>query len=110
MTEPDATARLEHALAEHARARYVLKLYVLGATAISRRAISSLREVCEQELAGRYTLEVIDVYQQPALAAGDQIIATPTLIKELPEPVRRLVGDMTDRDRVLLGLDLRPAS
>ena len=108
MTDPDATERLERALAEQEEARWVLKLYVVGATPTSRRAISALRKVCEEELAGRYTLEVVDVYQQPALAAGEQIIAAPTLVKELPLPVRRLVGDMTDRERVLVGLDLRP--
>ena len=87
---------------------YVLRLYVVGATAGSQRAISNLREICETELAGRYELEVIDIYQQPTLAEGEQIVAAPTLIKELPLPVRRLVGDMSDRERVLLGLDLRP--
>ena len=73
-----------------------------------RSAIANLRQICETELAGRYELEVIDIYQQPSLAEGEQIIAAPTLIKELPPPVRQLVGDMSDRDRVLLGLDLRP--
>jgi circadian clock protein KaiB len=80
---------------------------VVGATPGSQRAISNLREICESELAGRYELEVIDIYQQPTLGAGEQIVAAPTLIKELPLPVRRLVGDMSDRERVLLGLDLR---
>ena len=107
MTDDDAPERLERALAAQAEARYVLKLYVVGATSTSRRAISALRQVCEEELAGRYTLEVVDIYQQPALAAGEQIIAAPTLVKELPLPVRRLVGDMTDKERVLVGLDLR---
>ena len=108
MTDPDAAERLERALAEQEEARWVLKLYVVGATPTSRRAISALHKVCEEELAGRYTLEVVDIYQQPALAAGEQIIAAPTLVRELPLPVRRLVGDMTDRERVLVGLDLRP--
>ena len=106
----DAEERLERALAEQEASSWVLKLYVVGATPASLRAISSLRKVCDEELAGRYSLEVVDVYQQPALAAGEQIIAAPTLIKELPLPVRRLVGDMSDRERILVGLDLRPVS
>ena len=81
---------------------------MVGATAGSQRAIANLRAICETELAGRYELEVIDIYQQPSLAEGEQIIAAPTLIKQLPPPVRQLVGDMSDRDRVLVGLDLRP--
>jgi len=108
MSEPDATERFAQAIRELGESRYLLRLYVVGATAGSQRAIANLRQICETELAGRYQLEVIDIYQQPSLAEGEQIIAAPTLIKELPPPVRRLVGDMSDRDRVLLGLDLRP--
>ena len=105
----DETAdRFARAIGERDQGRYLLRLYVVGATAGSQRAISNLREICESELAGRYELEVIDLYQQPTLGAGEQIVAIPTLIKELPLPVRRLVGDLSDRDRVLLGLDLRP--
>jgi circadian clock protein KaiB len=72
------------------------------------RAIASVRRICEAHLKGRYDLEVIDLYQQPALAAGEQIIAAPTLIKKLPEPLRRVIGDMSDETRLLVGLDLRP--
>lgn len=108
MSELDASERFDAVLRDSGQGRYLLRLYVVGATPRSQHAISSLRDVCESELAGRYQLEVIDIYQQPTLAAGEQIIAAPTLIKELPLPVRRLVGDMSDRDRVLLGLDLRP--
>ncbi len=88
--------------------QYVLRLYVTGKTPNSLRAIASLKEVCEQYLQGRYHLQVIDIYQQPDLAEGDQIVATPTLIKKLPAPLRRLIGDMSNRERVLVGLDLRP--
>jgi len=89
-------------------AQYVLRLYVTGKTPNSLRAIASLKEICEEYLQGRYHLQVIDIYQQPALAEGDQIVATPTLIKKLPAPLRRLIGDMSNRERVLVGLDLRP--
>jgi circadian clock protein KaiB len=88
---------------------YVLRLYVTGMTARSRRAIENVQSICEAYLRGRYELEVIDVYQQPVLAKGDQIIAAPTLIKQLPLPLRRIIGDMSSTDRVLLGLDLRRA-
>src|SRR5690348_3643210 len=88
--------------------RYVLRLYITGMTPRSLQAIESIESVCEQHLAGRYDLQVIDIYQQPALAKGEQIVATPTLIKTLPAPLRRLVGDLSDKERVLLGLDVRP--
>jgi circadian clock protein KaiB len=75
-------------------------------TAGSARAIKNLRAICDEYLKGRYDLEVIDIYQQPVLAVGEQIIAAPTLIKKLPLPMRRLIGDMSNREHVLLGLDL----
>ena len=87
-------------------ARFVLQLYVTGATARSTRAIANLRRFCEQHLSDRYELEVIDLYQRPELAAGEQLIAAPTLIKRLPLPLRRLVGDLSDQQRVMAGLDL----
>lgn len=87
--------------------RYVLKLYVTGSTPRSIRAIENIKRICEERLRGRYDLQVIDLYQQPGLAAGEQIIAAPTLVKSLPLPLRRLVGDMSDEGRVLVGLDLR---
>ena len=90
--------------------RYVLRLYVTGMTARSTRAIENVRAICEAHLQGRYELEVIDIYQQPALAKADQIIAAPTLIKQLPPPLRRLIGDMSSAERVLVGLDLRRLS
>jgi circadian clock protein KaiB len=86
----------------------VLRLYIAGTTARSVRAVANVRRICEARLKGRYDLEVIDLYQQPALAAGEQIIAAPTLIKKLPAPLRRVIGDMSDEVRVLVGLDLRP--
>jgi circadian clock protein KaiB len=87
-------------------ARFVLRLYVTGATARSTRAIANLRQFCEQHLSDRYELEVIDLYQQPELAAGEQLIAAPTLIKRLPLPLRRLVGDLSNQQRMMAGLDL----
>jgi len=86
--------------------RYVLRLYVTGLTPRSVRAVNNLRAICEEYLDGGYDLEVIDLYQQPVLAKGEQIIAAPTLVKQLPLPMRRVIGDMSDRDRVLLGLNL----
>ncbi len=75
----------------------------------STRAVENVRAICEQHLQGRYDLEVIDIYQQPTLARGEQIIAAPTLIKKLPLPLRRVIGDLSSTERVLLGLDIRPA-
>ena len=88
--------------------QYLLKLYVAGTTSKSVRAISNIKRICESHLKGRYLLEVVDIYQRPVLAKGEQIVAAPTLIKHLPSPLRRLIGDMADTDRVLLGLDLQP--
>jgi circadian clock protein KaiB len=88
--------------------RYILRLYVTGITPRSARAIENLQTICEKHLAGRYDLQVIDVYQQPVLASTEQIVATPTLIKKLPLPLRRLIGDLSDEDRVLVGLDILP--
>ncbi len=86
---------------------YLLKLYVTGMTPQSILAIENLRQICEEHLKGRYTMEVVDLYKNPALAAGEQIIAAPTLIKKLPLPLRRVIGDMSNTDRVLVGLDLK---
>lgn len=86
---------------------YVLRLYVTGTTPNSMRAIANLKELCERYLPGRYDLQVIDVYQQPSLAEEDRIVATPTLVKELPPPLRKLIGDLSDRERVLVRLDLQ---
>lgn len=89
---------------------YVLRLYVTGMTARSSRAVNNLRTICDEYLAGRYDLEVIDIYQQPALTKGEQIVAAPTLIKKFPLPMRRIIGDMSNRDGVLAGLDLTSPS
>jgi len=87
--------------------RYVLRLYVAGQTPKSIDALTNIKRICEDNLRGRYVLDVIDLYQQPQLAQGDQIIALPTLIKKLPLPLRRIIGDMSNTERVLVGLDLR---
>lgn len=87
---------------------HVLTLYVASLTPRSVAAIRSVKDVCERHLQGRYDLEVIDIYEHPTLARSEQIVAAPTLIKKLPLPLRRLIGDMADEHRVLVGLDLRP--
>ncbi len=89
--------------------KYVLRLYVTGQTPRSLKSVENLQRLCEKYLPGRFHLEVIDIYQQPALAAEGQIIAAPTLIKAMPLPLRRLVGDFSDSERVVLGLDLKRA-
>ena len=89
------------------KTKYVLRLYVSGSTLKSARAVENIKRVCEQHLKNRYDLEVIDVYQQPELARGEQIVAAPTLIKRLPLPLRRLIGDLSNPKNVLRGLDLR---
>ena len=88
--------------------KYLIKLYVTGQTSRSLRAISDLRRICEQELSGQYDLVVIDVLERPQLAEDEKILATPTVVKELPQPIRRIIGDLSDTERVLLGLDLHP--
>ncbi len=102
-----SAAALQEAAAAQTTQRYVLRLYVAGLTPRSQEAIRTVTSICEEHLAGRYELEVIDIYQQPVLAKGEQIIAAPTLIKKLPLPLRKLIGSMADKDRVLVGLDLR---
>lgn len=86
--------------------RYVLRLYVTGQSPRSETAIRNMRDIIDNELAEEYSLEVIDVLERPGLAEDERIVATPTLIKELPPPIRRIIGDLSNRDRVLLGLDL----
>lgn len=98
---------MEAAAADHANARYLLKLYITGTTPSSTKAIVNIRKICEEHLHGRYDLEIIDISQHPTLAEGEQIIAAPTLIKKLPLPLRRFIGDMSQTERILLGLDLR---
>ena len=86
---------------------YELRLYIAGLTPQSQRAIKNVQTVCQEHLAGRYDLKIIDIYQQPVLAKDEQIVAVPTLIRRLPEPLRKLIGSMADAKRLLLGLDLR---
>ena len=99
---------LEAAAHDAARQKYVLRLYVAGMTPRSQEAIRTVTAICEEHLAGRYELEVIDLYQQPTLAKGEQIIAAPTLVKKLPQPLRRFIGSMANKEKILVGLDLRP--
>src|SRR5580704_17233547 len=98
---------MEAAAVAHTPALYVLRLYITGSTPRSARAIANIRKICEEHLEGRYDLEVVDISQHPMLAEGEQIIATPTLIKKLPLPLRRFIGDMSQSERIVLGLDLR---
>lgn len=104
----DKSAEFERLLEEEKHARFVLRLYVTGLTTRSTQAINAVKDLCEQELKGRYELEVVDVSKRPDLAKEENIIAVPTLVKKLPLPLRRLIGDLSDKDRVLLGLDLSP--
>jgi circadian clock protein KaiB len=87
---------------------YLLKLYVTGTSPRAELAVSNLRRICEQELRGEYELEIIDVLEHPQLAEDEKILATPTLIKQLPPPLRRVIGDLSDKEKVLLGLEVRP--
>jgi circadian clock protein KaiB len=85
-----------------------LRLYVAGHTDKSLRAINNLKRICKEHLEGAYTIEVIDLIEKPQLAAGDQIIALPTLVRRLPEPIKKILGDLSNQERVLVGLDVRP--
>lgn len=87
---------------------YNLRLYVAGQTPKSLTAISNLKRICDEHLAGQYTIEVIDLLISPQLAAGDQILAVPTLVRRLPPPIKRIIGNLSDMERVLVGLDIRP--
>ena len=89
-------------------AEWQLRLYVAGQTAKSMAAFDNLKRVCEEHLAGRYTIEVVDLLVNPRLAAGDQILAVPTLVRKFPEPIRKIIGDLSNGDRVLVGLDVQP--
>jgi len=103
-----STAAYETAIERAGSERYELRLYIAGTTVASSKAVENLRAICEEHLKGRYELTVIDVFQQPVLAKNEQIIAVPTLIKKLPAPLRRIVGDLSNEHRVLVGLDLKP--
>ena len=87
---------------------YLLKLYITGTSPRAEAAIRNLQRICDEELHGRYELEIIDVLEKPEAAESDRVLATPTLIKQLPPPLRRVIGDLSDREEVLLGLEVRP--
>jgi circadian clock protein KaiB len=87
---------------------YNLRLYIAGQTPKSLAAIANLKKICEENLAGRYKIEVIDLVETPQLAAGDQIVAIPTLVRRLPPPLKRMIGDLSNSEKVIVGLDLRP--
>jgi circadian clock protein KaiB len=88
--------------------RYLLRLFVAGSSPKAEQALENLHRICEQELSGRYHVEVVDVLERPDLAEEEKVLATPTLIKRLPLPLRRVIGELSDREKVLLGLELRP--
>jgi circadian clock protein KaiB len=104
-----AHTALDEAAAQRQAQRYVLRLYIAGLTPRSTLAIQNIRKICEEHLRGRYDLEVVDIYTKPVLAEGEQIIAAPTLVKKLPLPLRRFIGDMSNTERILVGMDLRTA-
>jgi circadian clock protein KaiB len=99
--------KMEQPVSESLQTKYVLRLYINGSTLKSTLAVKNIKQVCEQHLNGRYDLEIIDICQQANLARDEQIVAVPTLIKRLPRPLRRLIGDLSDQNKVLFGLDLK---
>jgi len=103
----NSTEEFDLIVSEMSKDKYILRLYITGATKRSVLAIANLKKICKEYLEGRYELEVIDLYQMPGLAKDEQIIAAPTLIKKLPLPFRRIIGDMSNVEKVLLGLDLK---
>jgi circadian clock protein KaiB len=106
----DVTEEFERLLETvHEGQRYVLKLFVSGSSPRSTQAVAVIRALCDERLKGRYDLEVVDIFQQPSEAKGSQIVAAPTLIKKLPEPMRRVVGNLADRDKILIALNLKDA-
>ena len=104
---PASAEEYEMSLGQTQEGEYLLRLYVSGMTSKSRRAIENVRNICAEHLEGRYQLEIIDIYQQPIFAKEGQIVAAPTLVKELPLPLRKFIGDMSQTERLLIGLDLR---
>jgi circadian clock protein KaiB len=103
----DSQKELNLTISELGKDKYILRLYITGTTSRSVLAITNLKKICEEYLEGRYELEVVDLYQMPLLAKDEQIIAAPTLIKKLPLPFRRIIGDMSNKEKVLIGLDLK---
>jgi len=102
-----STSKVDLTMSESDKNKYVLRLYITGTTSRSVLALTNLKKICEEYLEGRYELEVIDLYKMPSLARDEQIIAAPTLIKKIPLPFRRIIGDMSNIEKVLLGLDLK---
>lgn len=109
-TRKGAAVRKKVAGRMQAEAQFELRLYVAGQTSKSLAAFANLKKICEEHLAGRYRIEVVDLVKNPQLAQGDQILAIPTLVRKLPEPIKKIIGDLSDTLRVLVGLDVRPAS
>jgi len=108
--KPSRVVDFESRLRDRRADKYILRLYIAGTTPRSTRAVANIREICERNLNGRYELEVIDIYQKPALAKDEQIIAAPTLVKQLPLPLRRFIGDLSDAQRILVGMEIAAAS
>ena len=104
---PRSTVEMERPGSHSLQAKYVLRLYINGSTLKSALAVKNIKQICEQHLNDRYNLEIIDIYQHANLARDEQIVAVPTLIKRLPRPLRQLIGDLSDQDKVLFGLDLK---
>ena len=109
-TRKGAAARKKVPGRTQAEAQFELRLYVAGQTSRSLAAFANLKKICEEHLEGRYRIEVVDLIKNPQLAQGDQILAIPTLVRKLPEPIKKIIGDLSDTLRVLVGLDIRPAS
>ena len=107
MKRKTSTKSFERSTNTKTKRKTVLRLYIAGSSDRSTRAIENAKQICEEHLAGSYELDVIDIFQQPTLAKDDQILAVPTLIKKLPLPLRRFIGDLSDRDVVLVGLDVK---
>jgi circadian clock protein KaiB len=105
--KPKSPGEMERPGSHALQAKYVLRLYINGSTLKSTLAVKNIKQVCEQHLNGRYDLEIIDICQHANLARDEQIVAVPTLIKRLPRPLRRLIGDLSDQNKVLFGLDLK---
>jgi circadian clock protein KaiB len=108
--ESDSTEEFSKSLELSGKEKYVLRLYVTGMTPKSLHAIENIRKICEENLQGRFELEVVDVYQHPEFARTEQIIAAPTLIKKLPLPLRKFIGDMSDKEKILIGLNIIPTN
>jgi len=106
--ETESPEEFEKSLQAAGKEKYILRLYVTGMTPRSINAIENIRKICEENLQGRYELEVIDIYQQPQYAKQEQILAAPTLIKKLPLPLRKFIGDMSNKEKILIGLNLVP--